>query len=167
MLISRMLRVLKLDSQVFEEVEHDQTAMGQAITVVVIASLCSGIGALFGDGGLMAVIITIVASLVGWAVWSFLSFFIGTKLFGGKADMGEMLRVLGFAYTPACLSIIPIIGGLIGMIWMIVAAVIAIRQGLDISTGKAVGVAILALIGYIMIQAVFVMFGLGALIAAS
>ena len=109
-LFSRMKRAAMLDSELYEEVEHDAGATVQAGLVVVLARLLSGVGILFVKGP-MALVGTVIMSLVAWAVWSSVTFFIGTVLFGGKADIGEMLRVLGFAYTPVCLGIIPLLGG--------------------------------------------------------
>jgi len=61
---------------------------------------------------------------------------IGTKLFGGEATLQEMLRLIGFAYAPQLLGIIPCVGGLIGAIWSLIASFFAIREGLDLDTGK-------------------------------
>ena len=149
-LLPNMIRAAKLEPQLYEEVEHDQDATIPAGAVVVLASALSGLGALFtmGLGGFLQVIFS---ALFGWAVWSVIIFFVGTKLFEGKADVGEMLRVLGFAYTPMCLGIIPFLGWLVGSVWTIIAIVVATRQGLDVSTGKAVAAILIGLPVYIVI----------------
>ena len=83
-------------------------------------------------------------------------YFIGTSFFGGQADLGEMLRVVGFAYAPGILAIIPCIGGIIGSVWTLVAMVIAIRQGLDVDTGKAV---IIGGIGFVVVLILYAVVG--------
>ena len=105
------------------------------------------------------------AVIIGWLVWSAVTYFVGTSFFGGKADMGQMLRVLGFAYAPQILSIIPCIGWLIGAIWSLVAAFIAVRQGLDLDNTKAFLTIIVGFIVIVLISAVFglIFGGLGAL----
>ena len=43
-LTDRMMRAARLEPDLYEEVEADKSAMGQAMTVVVLASLAAGIG---------------------------------------------------------------------------------------------------------------------------
>jgi len=150
MLIPRMIRALKLDATLFEEVEHDPSAMGQAASVVLIASVMSGIGGAIFKGG-EGFIGGIIASLIGWVAWSGVTYLVGTSLFGGKADMGEMLRALGFAYTPWCLGIVPVIGHIAGFFLSIAAMVIATRQALDFTTGKAVGTVVIGVFAYAIV----------------
>ena len=160
-MFARMLRALKLDSSVYEEVEHDQTATGQAMAVVVLTSVIGSLGAFFGPGGLKLVLTAALGGLVGWVVMAFLSLVLG-KLFGGKADMGEVLRALGFASTPRILGIIPIIGGIVGFILGVIAWVQALRASLDLSTGLAIVVAILSVIAYLAVAfALALVFGVG------
>ena len=159
-MLSRMLRVMKLDSSVYEEVEHDQSATGQAVLVVIVVSILSGLGKIVG-GGVMTVLFAIVVTLIGWVVMSFVSLGIG-RLFGGKADMGELLRALGFAYTPQVLGLIPFIGWLLALVLGLIAWVQALRESLDISTGKAVLTAILSVIAFvILLIPVMILFGIG------
>ncbi len=155
-LINRMIRAAKLDVQLYEEVEKDQTAMSQAMAVVVISSLAGGIGSL-GAMGLSGLFFGMIASLVGWFIWAFLTYFIGTRLLPEpqtKADMGELLRTIGFSSSPGVIrvaGVIPFLGAIVmfaASIWMLVAMVIAVRQALDYqSTGRAVGV---CLIGWVV-----------------
>jgi hypothetical protein len=155
-LVDRMLRAAKLDESLYEEVEKDQTAMPQAMAVVVIASVAGGVGSL-GAAGLSGLFLGLVASLVGWFVWALLTYFIGTRLLPEpqtKADLGELLRTIGFSSSPGVIRVlgfIPFLGGIIlfaASIWMLVAMVVAVRQALDYqSTGRAVGV---CLIGWIV-----------------
>ena len=145
----RIIRAAKLDINLYEEVEADTTAMRQATGVVVLSSVAAGIGAI-AKGGLSGILIGTIAALVGWYVWAFLTYFIGTKLLPEsqtKADMGEMLRTIGFSTSPGLIRVLGIIPGLTGIvflgssIWMLTAMVIAVRQALDYkSTLRAVGV---------------------------
>ncbi|MEZ4514820.1 MAG: YIP1 family protein [Chloroflexota bacterium] len=155
MLIERILGVLKLDINTFEDIEHDQNATMQAAIVVIAAAVLSGIGSgLEAEVGFISVFIGVtIWAVIAWFLWSALTYFIGTNLFGGKADMGEMLRVIGFAQAPQMLNIlgfIPILGGIIRFvtgIWALVTAFIAVRQGLDIDNIKT---AITVLIGWLV-----------------
>lgn len=140
---NRMVRAAKLDVKLYEEVEADKTALHQSIGVVVLSSVASGIG--FGGRGL---VVGVLAALVSWFIWAYVTYFIGTKLLAEpqtKSDLGELLRTIGFSSSPGILrllGIIPVLRTLIFVgtgIWMLVAMVIAVRQALDYeSTGRAV-----------------------------
>jgi len=156
-LIERMLGAARLDIDTYEEVEHDTTATSQAATVVAIVALAAAIGGVrSGSGGLIA---GLIGAFAGWLIWSGVTYLIGTALFEGKATWGELLRTLGFAQSPGVLyvlGIVPFLGGLIRLavwIWLLVAGIIAIRQALDVDTGKAI---LTALIGW----GVYVVFAL-------
>jgi len=122
--------------------------------VVVIAALAAGIGAGAGMRGLVA---GTVLGIVGWAIWAALIYFIGTRWLpepDTRADIGELLRTLGFASTPGIIRVIGIIpvlfhlASVVAAVWTLVAVVIAVRQALDYkSTGRAVGV---CLVGWLV-----------------
>lgn len=151
----RMLRAAKLDVDLYEEVEADRDATGQALTVVVLSAAAAGIGSL-GSGSVSSIVTGTVITLVAWLVWVFLTYLIGTRLLPEpetSADYGEMLRTVGFASAPGVIRIFGIVPGvgflffLAAGIWMLVATVIAVRQALDYtSTWRAVGV---CLIGWV------------------
>lgn len=138
----RMLGAARLDVATYEEVEHDASATGQAAVVVAIVAVASAIGAIGGDGA--GPIGALIGAVIGWLVWSGITYLIGDKLLGGTASWGELLRTLGFAQSPGvlfALGIVPLLGGIVRVvvgIWILVAGVIAIRQALDFSTGKAI-----------------------------
>lgn len=166
----RMIGAARLDASIYEEVEHDSNAMGQAVGVVLLSSVAAGIGSIHYMDPATAVIMGTIAALLGWLIWAFLTWVIGTKLLPEEqteADMGQLLRTIGFAAAPGILSvlgIIPGIGGLLVLacdIWMLVAMVVAVRQALDYtSTWRAVGVCAIGFVVLIMLQAaMFAMVG--------
>lgn len=148
---NRIIRAGKLDVTLYEEVEHDKTAMGQAISVIVLSSLAAGIGT-FGIG-LKGMGINAIAAIIGWYIWAYLTYFIGTRFLAEpqtEADHGQLLRTIGFASAPGLLRVLGIVPGiraivlLVTSIWELVAMVIAVRQALDYtSTLRAVGVCFL------------------------
>jgi hypothetical protein len=160
----RMIRAAKLDVSLYEEVEADKGAMGQAMGVVILSSVAAGIGSI-GMTGIKGLVIGSIVALVGWFVWAFLTYYIGTRLLPEpqtKADYGELLRTIGFSSSPGVIrvvGIIPMLGNIINFIcgiWMLVAMVIAVRQALDYkSTWRAVGVCLIGWIVQIIIFAVF------------
>lgn len=187
-MLQRILGVFKLNKATFAEIEADQSATTQAAIVVVLVALIAGIGAAIaavmvnrtmpgvieglGESGIEgldlsmipqmspvgAFLNAVIGALLSWLVWSALTYFIGTKLFGGTADMGEMLRVIGFAQAPRLLSglsFIPCLGGilsLVGWVWALAASFVAIREGLDLDSGKTLVTIILAFIGAFLVS---------------
>ena len=159
--VDRMIRAAKLDVHLYEEVEADKKALGQAMGVVVLSSVAGGVG-LGEAGGVEGIVLGTIGALVGWFIWAFLTYFIGTKLLPEpqtRADYGELLRTIGFSSSPGLIRVLGIIPAftsvvfLIAGIWMLVAMVIAVRQALDYhSTLRAVGVCV---IGW-LVQAVIV-----------
>lgn len=148
-LIERMIGAARLDAPTYEEVEHDTTAMGQAAAVVVLSSVAAGIGTVTQAGWSGLVVGTIVA-LLGWVIWAALTWLIGTKLLPEEqteADIGQLMRTIGFSASPGVLRIggfIPGVGPFIVLaasLWMLAAMVVAVRQALDYtSTWRALGV---------------------------
>jgi hypothetical protein len=160
----RMIRAAKLDVNLYEEVEADKDAMGQAMAVVVLSSVAAGIGTV-GTAGIKGLVLGTLAALAGWFIWAFLTYYIGTRLLPEpqtKATYGELLRTIGFSSSPGVLrvsGIIPVLGNVLNFIcgiWMLVAMVIAVRQALDYkSTWRAVGVCLIGWIVQIIIFAIF------------
>jgi hypothetical protein len=160
-----MIRAAMLDVRLYEEVEADRSATGQAVGVVVLSSLASGIGTV-ARGGVGGLVVGTLAALVGWYAWAYLTYFLGTKFFPEpqtQATHGELLRTIGFSSAPGLLRIFGIIPGLTGMVfgvslvWMLVTMVIAVRQALDYtSTLRAVGVCVISLAIVLLLLLAFV-----------
>ncbi len=152
-----MIGAAKLDTATYEEIEADGSATRQAMSVVVLVALATGIGSL-GSGGLVGLFVGIVLGVVGWAVWAGLTYFLGTTIFKTPetdANWGQLARTLGFAQSPGVLKVFAVIPGIgpvvfvLVSIWQLAAMVIAIRQALDYtSTWRAIGVAVVGFIVY-------------------
>jgi hypothetical protein len=168
-LTDRMVRAAKLDVDLYEEVETDTGAMGQAVGVVVLSSLAAGIGSMT-TGGLGGIVTVTIAALIAWYIWAYLTYFIGTRFLPEpqtRSNHGELLRTIGFSSSPGIIRILGIIPGLTGMVffiasvWMLVAMIIAVRQALDYeSTLRAVGVCVIGwIIQLFVLMVVFALFG--------
>jgi hypothetical protein len=160
----RLFRAAKLDVNLYEEVEADKGALGQAIAVVILSSIAAGLGSI-AKAGISGILTGTILALVGWFIWAYLTYIIGTKLLSTpetEADYGELLRTIGFSSSPGLIRVLGIIPGLAGIVflvagvWMLIAMIIAVRQALDYqSTLRAVGVCI---IGWIIQAIVFGIF---------
>ena len=166
--LGRMIGAAKLDVGIYEEVEADSTATGQAMGVVLLSSLAAGVGSVAVGAGVIA---GIVFALLSWVIWAFLTYLIGTRLLPEPqthADMGQMMRTLGFAQSPGLLRIfggVPGIGPLllgIVSVWMLVAMVIAVRQALDYTTTWRAAVVCLVAWLAVIVPAVLLLSLMGA-----
>ena len=72
--IQRMIRAAKLDVTLYEEVEKDEKLFQEAMLVVILSSVASGIGSLGMGSGLLGVFIGIILALVGWGIWAWITF---------------------------------------------------------------------------------------------
>ena len=161
-IVDRMKGAAMLDVATYEEVEHDNDATGQAAVVVIIVAICTALGAIWRGGP--SIIGGPIAAILGWLLWSAVTYVIGGKLLGGTATWGELLRTIGFAQSPGVLmifGIIPVLGGLVRAVvavWLLLTGIVAIRQALDFSTGKAI---LTALLGWIAMVALAFLTGGG------
>ena len=115
--IERIKQSALLNSAVYEEVEADESAMLQAMGVVVLSSIAGGIGSVY-QFGLSGIITGAISALASWFVWAYAVYFIGAKILpepSTEANPGQLLRTLGFASSPGLIRVLGIIQGL-GMV---------------------------------------------------
>ena len=170
--MDRMLGAAKLDAAVYEEVERDEEALGQALVVVILSSVAAGIGG--SNAGPIGLIGGALATLVGWGVWALVIHFVGTTMLAEpqtESTIGQVLRTTGFAMVPGVIRVaafIPILGWLINLaatVWMIAAFVVAVRQALDFSsTGRAVLVVVIGWIVQMIIFGLLALIGMGGFV---
>ena len=143
-MIRNVISALLLDTSFYAEVAENRSLMGQAVAVVVLANFLGGVGAAFAtdENALWGALVGVATGLVGWLVWSGVAYFIGVRVFGGDSDYPEMLRVIGFAYAPLAIGVIPWLG-FVGAAWALLAAVVAIRESMAFSTKRAIATTVL------------------------
>jgi len=168
-MINRVIRAAKLDVNFYNEVEGDTSLNQEALIIVVLVSIAGGIGALVSGllGGeigaaLLSLIVTIIIGVVNYYIWAYVTFFVGTKFFGGQADPGELLRVLGYASGPrvlAVLGFVPCVGGvlnLVGALWSLAAGFIGVREALDLDSGRTL---VTVIVGWVIIFVISLILG--------
>ncbi len=148
----RVYRAIKIDIDLYEEVEKDKSATIQAGIVVVLSSLAAGIGAL--QLGASNFLLAPILSLLSWWVWAYVIYFVGVKLFGGpstKSNHGELLRTIGFSSAPGLIRVFGVTPDLMTVtyigsaFWMLACMVVAVKSALDYdSLWKSLGVVVVA-----------------------
>ena len=167
-IVDRMLGAARFDIATYEEVEADVGATGQAAIVVLLAAVASAIGA--ANAGASGIVLAMLGALLSWAALAGVTYLIGDKLFGGTATWGEVLRTLGFAQAPRLLlvlGIVPLLGSIVAVVvafWLLATAIVAIRQALDIPTGKAIVTAVLGWIALVVVASLLGFGGMSSLL---
>ncbi len=138
-MIRNVISAALLDTDFYKRVAFEPALIPQAAAVVVTANLLGGVGAALATESnvLASAAIGVATGLVGWLVWSGVAYVVGVRVLGGDADYPEMLRVIGFAYAPLAIGIIPWLG-FVGAAWALFAAVIAIRESMEFSTQRSI-----------------------------
>lgn len=155
--LRRFTGALTLDAGAYEDIESDRHAAMQSITVVAAVCIAAGFAAMglevIGPSGFVS---GAIIALGAWLVWSTAIVALGT---GPLAEPGthssntEVLRVLGFAAAPGIFLVFAAMRSaapavfVIVLLWMLAAAVRAVRQALDYhTTSRALAVCAIALI---------------------
>ena len=149
---NRVFRSIKIDPDVYDEVQKDKTATLSAAIVVVMSSLAAGIAA--KHLGASNFILAPILSLLSWFVWAYIVYFVGVKLFPDpktKTTHAALLRAIGFSSAPGIIRVFGFTPELMTVtfigsaLWMLACMVVAVRQTLNFkSLWKALGVVIMS-----------------------
>lgn len=164
--LARLAGAATFKIAIYEEVEHDRSATAQAAGVVGLVAVAAAAGGLdlaasgpFGGGliaGTRSLMAGVLGAYLGWALWSGTCYIVGVQLFEGTADWGELLRTIGFAQAPGillALGLLPGPGSLFVLVvygWMISTVLVAIRQALDFTAGRALATALAGFVPYVV-----------------
>jgi|TARA_B100001093_G_C26763701_1_gene986898 hypothetical protein len=150
--LSRVYRSIKIEPEVYDEVQKDKKATLSAAIVVLISSTAAGIGAKQMGAG--SFILAPILSLVSWFVWAYIVYFVGVKLFPDsktKTTQPALLRAIGFSSAPGVIRALGVTPDLMTVMfvgsafWMLACMVVAVRQTLNYkSLWKALGIVIVA-----------------------
>ena len=166
-MIKRIIGVLTLNVNTYEEIEADKNATIQSFSIVVLSSIVTAI-ILKPDTGfsLPNFISAIIIGIFLWGLWALVTMFVGTKLLPTQetsSNWGELARTTGYAQAPKLFSIfalIPILTTIVLFIvgvWNLITMIIAIRQALDYtSTWRAVFVVLLGFLPYAIIASLVI-----------
>src|SRR5690554_3420580 len=104
----RLMGAAMLDRSIYEGIEADRGALGQAMATVLLSSLAAGIGVSGWHGpDLSSVLVFAAIALVMWIAWAMLMFQIGGRLLRTSAtrtSLTELMRTIGFAASPGLLQ---------------------------------------------------------------
>jgi hypothetical protein len=156
-LMQKVRRLAMLDTSVFDEVRADRALTVPAAVVGVVSIFLFAIGGwlwwvISGPGGdayidnsdilVKSVIIGTILAVVLWAVWVGITYVLLAQVFRARADLNELVRVMGFAALPLALGILMFIPslefavGLSALTLMVGATYIAVQSATDAPAGR-------------------------------
>ena len=135
-LFQRMLRAARMDAQLFEEIVSDPTLQGQSVWVVAIFAMATAFGTFTLISG-TAVNIGLLTTMIGWYIWAFSVFYIGTRILKGDSappDRKTIMRVMAFACAPGIFRLLGLIPKtttlvfIVTSLWMLATAVFGLKK---------------------------------------
>ncbi len=146
-LVARLRAVLRLDPEVYREIQGDMAAIPQAFALVIGTSILTGLG----QGSIPGLFLGIVLAIVLWLVLTLLIWAVGAIWVRPDLDYSRLLRCTGFAYSWFALLIgysLPFVGWIFGWSALglcLASLVLASRAVLQVSTRKALAICASAL----------------------
>jgi hypothetical protein len=149
-MLDRMAKSAKLNRDTFLSLKEDPTATSGALAVLALAGASFGVGfaASIGYSTLGILLGAVFGAIIGVALgflWLSLTFLIGTRVFKGTADYWSLARPVFFATSPGVVflimsipfSFVADIARAIGIAWIAVSTVIAVKTALGLDTQRS------------------------------
>ncbi len=158
-MMQRVVRAVTFDIKFYNEAKDDASLTREALIVVIIAVALGALGSIFSGFG--AFFGALVAGIVGYYAWAYLTHLVGASFFHGTGTFPQLQRTLGYAWAPQALGIIafiPCIGwaaAMVGGLWSLACGVVAVREVHSFDTTKAI---LTAVIGWLVWGAIFLFF---------
>ncbi len=154
---------LSLDANFYENALDTPRTRRLARTIVILAAVSHALGSAFilliNRMTLPMLVLALLGSgisvVAGYYFWTFTIWQIGQWFKPNHVTYRHLLIPIGFAYAPQVLNfltLIPLLGRPIQLmlgLWSLLAVIVAVRQGLDISTLWS---ALICLVGWPLIQ---------------
>lgn len=135
-LLNRMLRALRFDGALFDEIVTDPSIQGQSVWAVAIFAMATAFGTFAMISG-TAINIGLLTTMIGWYVWAFSVFYVSTRFLktnATRADRKTIMRVMAFACAPGLFRLLGVIPKataiilIISSLWILATAVFGLRK---------------------------------------
>jgi hypothetical protein len=152
-IVQRAMDVIQLKARTYTEIARDPGATREAALIVALVAIATGIGGA-GDGS-SGFIGGIVASLLGWLIFSAVTYFVSMNVTGSPTTTGSvesLMRTLGYARVPGLLAIfgfIWLLGDLVTAVaglWILATSIYAIRTTMNMNWLRTLATAFIAAI---------------------
>jgi hypothetical protein len=156
-------RALALRPQIYAQIIEAPEGLFIALTVVVLAgvseamaqSLILFINRISPRRFLLAILLSVGTHFIGYLFWTATIWLVGVYVFERLAPFGIVSRAVGLAYAPQLLGffiLTPYLGSFFALVigvWSLVATVIAVSVGLNLTIWQAVAC---SGIGWLLVQ---------------
>jgi hypothetical protein len=113
----------RFDFTAFDEIRSDPSATTGAVLVVLVASICAGVGSwlwsLQTSAPLDSTDIFVRSAVLGsllqtgvWFSWVYAVHWLLTNLYKAHAAFPELIRTMGFSFAPVAFSVFIVVSGL-------------------------------------------------------
>lgn len=137
---ARLPRVLKLEDPVYGEIANDDNGTVQGIAITALAAM---IGNLTAEGNILTNLLAgLIIAPIGLLIWTGIVYLVG-KMFGGQGTYSQLLRPIGYSGAPFALGIVPVVGGIAGLIYSAIIQVRAVIQVNKVSQGSAIATVVI------------------------
>ena len=139
-LMNRLMRLIRLDTTVFDEVRLDASTTIPSIIVAAVSMLLTGLGGWLywvmtaptdaggSDVFLKSALLGSALALLLWVAWVGVAYLLLTQVFRAQADIQQLIRTMGMAMIPLALTILMFIPG---VSFGIALAAVALTFGLS------------------------------------
>ncbi len=148
-IVLRLRRVLRLDGEVYRDIEGDRAGIPQALAVVIGSALLAGLG----QGWPVLVFLGVAWALIAWLMSAALIWGVATLVLGRRVEYPRLLVGLGYAYVWTGLLLLARLpdplGAAIGLaaLGLCVASFVqASERALDVPRPRALGICAAALV---------------------
>ena len=156
-LLEMMIRGAFLDGSVYRMAAADTNGNANALIAILIPAVAGMLGswlltyhfAFFGHGIftlLTAAVIGVIALLASIGIMAALS----QAVLRSKLTFGQLFRALAYAQSPGVLTIIPVLGSLLGL-WRIMTSLVAVREISGSDVAKSAVLLVIGLVSSIVI----------------
>lgn len=158
-MMQRVVRAVTFDAKFYQEVKDDARLTSEALIVVIIAVVLAAIGSAWG--GIGAIFGALVAGVVGYYAWAYITQLVGANFFHGTGTFPQLQRTLGYAWAPQALGLLGLIpclgwiGVLAGGIWSLACGVLAVREAHGFSTNNAILTAFFGWLVWLVLSLIF------------
>ena len=146
-------RASVLDRRAFTEAFFDGDAAADSAILVALVAIATYVGSLavhgvLGAFSLTGLLETAIGGVASWLILGFATWFVANRLFQSSSRPQTVFALQGLAVLPLLLDMFGPAAGAIGLVWYLVALVVATKEAAELKTRDAV---VSVLIGFALV----------------
>ncbi|MGK2964157.1 MAG: hypothetical protein ACSLFM_00970 [Tepidiformaceae bacterium] len=144
--LNRVLRLIKLDTSVFDEVRDDANELIPALIVAGISALLAGLGSFLWwqihfdrtpDGlFLNTFILGSIFLAAMYAVWVLIAYVVLVQMYKLQVDLNSLLRTMGYAALPLAAGVLGFLPVLYPVFWIVPLALLLVTSAYAVQSAS-------------------------------